>query len=279
VGEELRAGLDEVYVAVDTAVGRIIDALPDEVDLIVFSPTGMGPNLSRADLLPDMLNAVFAGEGGRAANGGATQRSPVWSLRSKIPAAWRSRIARALPDRLVVDLTTRLYSRADWARTPAVAVPGENKGYIRLNLKGREREGIVDPAEADEVMDTITKSMLTFRDVDGSPSVVSVERMSDLAGDRTFAPALPDLVVSWGEAPPAHLARVSSPVHGEVVRHGVGSGRSGNHTDDAWAILLPGPSRVRDLCRAVRVTDIGATACALFAADMSGLSGSPLLEG
>jgi predicted AlkP superfamily phosphohydrolase/phosphomutase len=277
VGQELRAGLDDVYVAVDTAIGRLIEALPQNADLIVFSPTGMGPNLSRADLLPDMLNAVLAG-GGQAVKNGGTQRSPVWSLRSRIPTAWRSRAARALPDRLVVDLTTRLYSRADWARTRAVAVPGENKGYVRLNLKGREREGIVDPAKADDLMGTIAEGMLTFRDVDGSPSVVSVERMSDLAGDRDFAPGLPDLVVSWGEAPPAHLARVSSPVHGEVVRHGVGSGRSGNHTDDAWAVLLPRASSVREIGRPVTVTDIGATACALFQADMSGLSGSPLLD-
>jgi hypothetical protein len=157
-------------------------------------------------------------------------------------------------------------------------VPGENKGYIRLNLKGREREGIVDPAEADELMDEITKGMLTFRDLDGAPSVVSVERMSDLAGDRAFAPGLPDLVVSWGEAPPAHLARVRSPLYGEVARHGVGSGRSGNHTDDAWAVLAPGASRVRELGRPVRVTDLGATACALMEGEMLGLSGEPLLE-
>jgi predicted AlkP superfamily phosphohydrolase/phosphomutase len=277
VGQELRAGLDDVYVAVDTAVGRLIDVLPQNADLLVFSPTGMGPNLSRADLLPDMLNAVLAGEGPTVGNGGI-QRSPVWALRSRIPTAWRSRMARALPDRLVLDLTTRLYSRGNWERMRAIAVPGENKGYIRLNLKGRERDGTVDPAEADELMSEIARGLLTFSDIDGSPSVVSVERMSDIAGGPSYAPELPDLVVSWGEAPPAHLARVSSPAHGEVIRHGVGSGRSGNHTDDAWMILLPGTSRVRDPGRPVTIMDIGATACTLLGGDVAGLSGEPLLE-
>jgi hypothetical protein len=68
----------------------------------------------------------------------------------------------------------------------------------------------------------------------------------------------PDLVVHWGDRPGARIARVQSSVHGEVVRSGVGSGRSGNHVDDAWAIVATGASRLRDIGRAPRITDIGA---------------------
>ena len=245
--------------------------------MIVFSPTGMGANTSRADLLPGMLDAVLAGKA-RPPQKGAGLRTPVWSLRSRVPVQWRSSVARLLPDRVVADMTTRLYLRADWRRTRAIAVPGDNKGYVRLNLRGREREGIVDPGDAGELMDAIAQGLATFRDPDGSPSIVKVERMSEVAGAGPYAERLPDLVVFWGDRPAAHLPGVSSPSYGEVERHGAGSGRSGNHVDDAWAILVPGASRIRELGRPARITDIGATACSLLGADLTGLSGESLLE-
>jgi len=63
-----------------------------------------------------------------------------------------------------------------------------------------------------------------------------------------------------------------------VIRKGVGSGRSGNHVDDAWVLVVPGASRVSDIGRAPRITDIGATACGVAGADERGLSGTSLLE-
>lgn len=274
----LQAGLAEVYMAVDQAIARVMDVLPASADVIVFSPTGMAANTSRADLLPGMLDAVLS-DGVRSARvSGGKSRSPIWALRSAIPIAWRDRLARAIPDDVVADLTTRLYMRRDWSRTRAMAIPGENKGYVRLNLKGREREGIVAPAEGDALLDTIARGLLTFTDPDGAPSISRVERMSDMAGGGSCVGLLPDLVVHWGDRPPAHLSRVTSPACGDVVRDGVGSGRSGNHVDDAWAIVLPGGSRARALGRPATITDIGATACALLGADVTGLTGASLLE-
>jgi len=276
--QSLRDGLAEVYRAIDAAMGRVLQALPENADVIAFSPTGMGPNTSRGDLLPAMLAAVLSGNARHVPSVGGGPRAPVWSLRSSIPASWRSWIARALPDQVVADLTTRLYLRADWSRTRAIAVPGENKGYIRLNLKGREREGIVDAAAADALTQSIVDGLLTFRDPDGSATIVRVARMSELANGHAYSDRLPDLVVFWGETAAAGLQRVTSPQFGDVWRNGVGSGRSGNHTDDAWAILAPARSTRRTLDRAPRITDIGATVCSLLDADITGLSGTTLLD-
>jgi len=195
-----------------------------------------------------------------------------------VPALWRDRIARLLPDDLVADLATRLYLRRDWSRTRAFAVPGENKGYIRVNLAGRERHGIVRPGEVDELLETIAAGLRTFCDPGGSPSISCVERMTRMTSHGSAVARLPDLVVHWGDYPAGRLSRVSSPVHGAVTRLGVGSGRSGNHVDDAWAVILPGPSRRRDPGRPARITDIAATVCGLLGADPAGLSGTPLLE-
>ncbi|MBT8403461.1 MAG: alkaline phosphatase family protein [Gemmatimonadetes bacterium] len=274
----LRSGLTAVYEAVDAAMGRVLEALPDSADIMVFSPTGMAANVSRADLLPGMLEAVISGPGG-AARTTAAQRSPIWTLRSTLPISWRQAIARTLPDRMVADLATRMYHSKDWGQTRITTVPGENKGYLRVNLKGREREGIVDPSEVDALVAQVREGLLSFTDPDGSPSIAKVEHMPEMTDEGSHVDQLPDLVVYWGDRPPdRQLTHVQSEVHGRVDRRGVGSGRSGNHVDDAWVVRVTGPSRMSELDRPLRITDIGATACGLLGADMSGLTGSPLLE-
>lgn len=271
----LRDGIAEVYAAVDAAMGRILDALPAGCDVVAFSPTGMAANTSRADLLPGMLAAVLSN--GVTGGAGRPGRSPIWTLRSRLPSGLRNRIAGLLPDDVVADLATRLYARRDWSRTRVFEVPGENKGYLRFNLRGRERHGIVAPDEMASLTEQVTRGLLSFRDPDGSPSISRVERMSEMTDSGAAMSQLPDLVVYWGERPAANLPRVSSPQFGEVVRRGVGSGRSGNHVDDAWVIVAPERARLCDIGRAPRITDIGATACALLGATLDGLSGASLL--
>ena len=48
--------------------------------------------------------------------------------------------------------------------------------------------------------------------------------------------------------------------------------------EDGWAIFVPATTRVRTLTRMPRVVDIAATMCRVMEADMTGLSGEPLLE-
>ena len=275
--ETLAHGLEDVYEAADRALGRITEALPPDADLVVQSPMGMGSNTSRADLLPGMLEAVLGGNG-RSNGSAAGPKTPIWSLRARLPVSWRTGIARAMPNSLVAGLTTRLYVRADWGRTRAFAIPGECHGYVRVNLAGRERQGIVPPDEAGALMDEVAEGLLSFEDPDGAPAVAAVERVSELAGSCSCAEQLPDLLVRWSKRSANGIASLNSPRFGTVERRGVGSGRSGHHNDDAWAILLPRAARRQPLGRAALVTDIGATVCELLGADRSGLSGEPLLR-
>jgi predicted AlkP superfamily phosphohydrolase/phosphomutase len=270
----LERALGDVYAAVDRSIARVLALLPAGCDVIVTSPVGMGVNTSRADLLPGMLAAVLAG-GPLDANGPGS----IWRLRGAIPAGARGAIARALPDRAALALTSRLELRGiDWRDATAFAHPADNQGYVRLNLRGRERDGIVDPGEAAALGGEIASGLATFADPDGTPSVAGVVDVADAyRGER--ADRLPDLVVRWSERPATNLAGVRSPRYGEVARAGSASGRSGNHTpDDGWAIVVPGSSRWRDPGRPPRLVDVAATVCAVTGADASGLPGEPMLE-
>ncbi len=275
--------LDDVYAEVDRAIGRVVAALPEGTDLMVVSPVGMEINTSRADLLPEMLEAILdpaAATAAEPSDASDRARSSIWRLRAALPADLRAKVASALPERVALDLTSRLEVRGlDWSTTRAFVHPAENQGYIRLNLQGRERDGIVAPADAAALMDEIAEGLMTFRDLDGHRAVASVERVADRFGGGAKSHLLPDLVVRWTDRPTNALEGVRSERYGTVRRHGAGSGRSGNHTEgDAWALVVPGTSKLVEPEGPTRLEDVAATALHLGGVDVTDLAGSPLLE-
>ena len=119
-------------------MGRILAATAEDADVILFSEVGMGSNRSRTDVLPEMLRRVL-GEGG---DSGAGPGGLIWRVRSSIPARWRLRATQAVPDRIALKLWAFLHMRGvDWRRTQAFVLPSDHDGYVRLNVRGREREG------------------------------------------------------------------------------------------------------------------------------------------
>jgi predicted AlkP superfamily phosphohydrolase/phosphomutase len=271
--------LEHVYSTVDEPLARVLAALPDDADVVVFSPLGMDANASMTDLLPGMLAAVLSGRARGASDDGSGPGSWIWRLRALAPAELRAAVTRPLPSPLVRKLTAGMHLRGvDWSRTRAFALPGDHSGYIQLNVRGRERDGVVDPSEVEGLMDELAEGLATFHDPDGTPTVAAVHRIARELGPGARIDQLPDLVVEWSRRPSMELASVTSPRFGTVVRQGGGSSRPGNHTPEAWAVIAPGAARMRPLSRAPRITDIAATACALFGADATGLAGEPLLE-
>jgi predicted AlkP superfamily phosphohydrolase/phosphomutase len=192
----------------------------------------------------------------------------------------RSLVAGALGAPLAREALSRLNVAAvDWGKTRAFVLPSDHNGQIRVNLRGRERDGIVAPEEVDELCERIAAGLVTFRDPDGTRSVAAVERTSEIVGpDAPRLDLLPDLVVRWGDPPDGHLAGVASPRYGTVRRVGRGSGRSGAHTPDGWALVVPAAGRARDGGGPARLEDVAATACSLLGADAAGLAGEPLLD-
>ena len=272
----LEGTLAELYENVDLALARVLNALPEDADVIVASPLGMGENTSRADFLGKMLDATIEGE--IEQKGAATV--PLWRLRAAVPTQVRGRITRTLGATLSREIMARTsVAGVDWSRTKAFVLPSDHNGQIRLNLRGRERDGIVDPGEADELRDRIAAGLLSFHDVDGGPAIAGVDRMEDVVGPDAPARALlPDLLVRWAETPATRLEGVESQRYGRIDRSGQGSDRAGGHTADAWALLVPGRSRMVAGSGDEDVKDVAATACALLGGDMTGLAGTPLLE-
>ncbi len=82
----------------------------------------------------------------------------------------------------------------DWATTRAYGL-GLNGLYV--NLKGRERNGIVDPSERDALLREISRKLLDVKDpVSGRPVIAQVYR-SDHVYSGPFADKGPDLVIGY----------------------------------------------------------------------------------
>ncbi|HSF03446.1 MAG TPA: hypothetical protein VLA62_10555, partial [Solirubrobacterales bacterium] len=272
----LEGTVAECYVAIEEALARVLAEIPDDADLILVSPTGMGPNASRTHLLPGMLQAVLDGDGNgrRRAHAGGT----LWRLRAMIPTDLRAWVARVLPDTVTLELTARLELRnMNWARTRAFVPPSGDCGYIRLNLRGRERDGIVDPRHADALLDEIAQGLTTFHDPDGRPAVDRVERTSAVLESPTPLPNFPDLVVLWNPEVPPRLAGMHSRRYGDVPSAGWGSGRTGEHNDDGWVLVVPGRSRFAPPQERPHLVDIAATVCSVLGVPREDLDGVPLL--
>lgn len=276
---ELDTTAADVYRATDTALGKILAALPADADILVVSPAGMGPNSSRSHLLPNMIKAVLAGKAGRTLVNGAPSSSLLSTVRSMVPTRLRSWIATALPDKWAVELATRLELRGvDWSHTRAFMMPNDDAGFVRLNLRGRERDGIVDPGDADALLDMISTGLKSFKDPDGRPAVKRIIRISEIGITGPCLAQMPDLIVQWNDRAVKAIAGVGSPLYGEIRSQGWGTGRTGCHTGDAWVLLVPGRSRLKAPQTRPHVVDIAATVCSLLDADARGLDGQPLLE-
>jgi predicted AlkP superfamily phosphohydrolase/phosphomutase len=88
-----------------------------------------------------------------------------------------------------------LFAHVDWSRTQAYAL-GLNGLY--LNLRGRERQGIVEPGEsADRLLRVISKRLLDFRDPQSARQVISdVYRSREVFHGDALALG-PDLIVGY----------------------------------------------------------------------------------
>ena len=118
----------------------------------------------------------------------------------------------------------------------------DHNGYIRLNVKGREREGTVEPSEIDTLCAELRDALMSFHDIEsGAPVVEDVVRIDDVLGAEVPRRAvLPDLVVLWTRPASAQQSSgVTSRRFGEI-RWPKGarfrSGRSGNHTHHGWFV-------------------------------------------
>ena len=137
-------------------------------------------------------------------------------------AQWSSRAApRRGPDLV---WQPAYHYAAHWPRMPAFALPSFYDGRIRINLRGRERDGLVDPARYEETCRALESLVRECRDPrTGDPAVADVER-AVTRDPLALASSECDVLVVW-RSPAAALEHPRLGLVGPVPLR-----RTGGHT-------------------------------------------------
>ena len=243
----------------DRQVGRLLERWDDgETAFVLFALSGMEPNRAQDHFLPAILARLGAAwsNGGAAVAGSARGFNPMGLLRHAVPYGLQYQAARLLGEDIQDWVVNRaLVGGLDWEKTPAFAVATGSEGYIRLNLRGRERDGCLTPEAAPAFVRWLESELLAIRvEETGEPLVAEVVHVQErFPGPK--AHRLPDLCLRW--APQAPATRIVSPTIGEIVAR-LETGRGGNHTPDAFALFcgaapgkngLPEVHRIEELAR------------------------------
>ncbi len=192
---ELTNAIRDVYKAIDTEIGLILKQL-DNPNICILSSVGMEDDYPNA-----ALGEAFCRQLGFQASpeGGSYSLRPIDIARRLLPETariWLSkRMSREKREQLVSD---QFRNGTDWGRTTAFSIPVSYTSFIRVNLKGREPHGIVEPGdEYHALVDRIVRELYKLTDTaTGEPAVVSVNKTVEIFNCAPHE-YLPDLFVEW----------------------------------------------------------------------------------
>jgi predicted AlkP superfamily phosphohydrolase/phosphomutase len=202
----------EVYQAIDKELAAILDTLPEEANVCVVSTVGMADKYPTQGLMDDFLRKLgYLTPSG--SDGGKASLRPLDLLRRFVPEWARVAVSRALlghhaRERLVYD---QFRTGTDWGRTEAFAIPVFYASQIRVNLKGREPAGVVEPGTGyGDLLSRLEADLAQLVDPEsGEPAIARVSRTVDLFGLDGPPERLPDLFVEWRSG--SYMPRVVHP--------------------------------------------------------------------
>jgi predicted AlkP superfamily phosphohydrolase/phosphomutase len=231
-GQRSDLGLVDVYREVDRQIGRLTDAVGEDAAVLVFSLHGMRPSRGVASLLAPVLRELGFAQAPRRSGRSASAlgRGALAALKRRTPSPLKRVYHRRVPR----DTRYRLAAPTmlpvlDWSRTRAFALPTDQHGWVRVNLRGREAEGAVAPEDYERTCDELRDALGELRTEDGRQLVSDVIR-ADPGGPPAL---LPDLVVHWSDAAFDRPVRVRDPA---IESWPIVPERTGQHRPEGFCL-------------------------------------------
>lgn len=239
----------DIYGAIDEAVGKILEVVDDNTDVMITSGDGMGPNYSGSHLMPELLHRMdlFYSDtvGGDSERAEAPKKGMLSTIRHAIPLGLRQAVTRCLPRDLRYRLSMKwVNSGIDWSRSKVFCIPNSNEGYLRVNLMGREPAGFVHPgAERDELLASLRERLVQL--VNPQTSMQAADRvvLMDDVYNGVRRPDLPDAAINWSLRART-LDQLESPGIGRISQRAgyqTSPFYTGNHRAAAF-VLARGPA-------------------------------------
>ncbi|MEX6632088.1 alkaline phosphatase family protein [Hyphococcus lacteus] len=220
LAERLHNPLRQTYREQDRAIARIIEQAGPDANIFVFGGPGMETLISANNALEEMLRRIDLGVEAPASTAEVAKNT----YRNILPQAIRRRIApfaRKVRQRV---------ANSEYQRRKFFSVPhNDNAGAIRINVKGREKYGIVTKGqEYDALVKEITAALATFRNPETGRAIVKKVVSIDREFDGPYRDLLPDLFVEWDRTDTARdFRKIVSDEYGEIPLKSVL--RNGDH--------------------------------------------------
>ena len=190
---ELRKNIYAHYTYLDSVVGRFYEKVKHEAVLVICSDHGFG------DYKGNFYLDVWLEKKGYAARKGKSI-TPAGIAKKVAKGLGISRVLRRSLERSQAALAKKLVFAAtsdiDWNRTRAYVYSTDS---IRINLKGRDQYGIVEPGDKfNRLREEIKEQLLGIRLDDGSRLIERVYFAEDLYGTAEVEDA-PDIIYEFAE--------------------------------------------------------------------------------
>ena len=205
----LKPLLKEVYRAVDEQIAGLVKLAGSNATIMVFALHGMRPAVG----FPAFLGPLLCERGFSSLESWTSQ---TWDRRALSLLAATKRTTpeglKRLYYKLTPTATTHKLARPtmlpvyDWKTTRAFSLPTDQYGWIRINLTGREAQGIVSPVQYDETCAQLEAMLRALTTEGGEPLVRDIVRTA--ASSDAIGNPLPDLVVHWEDAAFASSLRI-----------------------------------------------------------------------
>lgn len=230
-----------VYQALDGAIGRLRQRLTPETHFVVFSDLDMGPNYTAEHLLDEILLGLEKNLWPQAC-----AQSQWHRARHQVESFLRQRLSRRPPSRTVAYRHRRMFALEH----------NEMSGAIRLNLRGREPFGNIQPGlELQAAVQRLSEELLQLRNPASGARVVQEVICVDQVYRGENRHLLPDLLVVWNREGPIESAE--SKLLGRIRPRPSGF-RTGNHLGDGFC-LVTGPGAQSQVRFEASIMDLGPT--------------------
>lgn len=139
--------------------------------------------------------------------------------------------------------------KIDWSRTKAI---GQRSGYVYINLKGRDPDGIVEPEEYDSLVKEISQKLLDYKDDQGRRPICFVFNRDEMEVLGLYGSTVGDIYFVFNPE--------WTRVHGTSLTTHKNRGTS---VKAVFAMMGPGVKKHNLIDRRIRAVDVVPTVCAL----------------
>jgi predicted AlkP superfamily phosphohydrolase/phosphomutase len=267
----------DVFKAVDAGLGEILEAAPKDADVLLFSIYGIAANvldLPSMAFLPELLfRWSFPGQQALGGSGeDAVQldypghwKDEIWKLRTPTGEALLESPDTQLGRGDPLHWQPGNWYRRLWPSMKAFALPTYSEGLIRINLQGRERDGLIAPEDYHKTCDEICDYLYAVKDGRTGKPMVSeiVHRKTKPMDDVDLGPPA-DLIILWQEESPTDL--IDSPQSGRIGP--LPYFRSGGHCSRGFFAAQGPDIEAGSRLESMQATDLTATILELLDRDI-----------